>query len=206
MEAGEKMPITVFASAAAGSESNACRCREAPPNHRMKSPLPCPALITPLLLLALLLGGCGTPAAQRDDEAARREIRSRIAAIRDAILARNAAGIVQSATPDWSFTGPDGVAFDREGFLRRTEALFARIVTIESLTTDVDTVEFTAADRARVEITQTMVRSERAADTGTVSRVWLRYREEHSWVQVDGAWKVRRVVFIGTPERRVLTP
>ncbi len=172
----------------------------------MKSSLPYPTLVSLLGLFALLLAGCGTTATPGNEEASRQEIRRKVAAIREAIVVKNAAGIVQSATEDWSFTGPDGVTFDRPGFLRRTEALFARIVTIESLTTDVDVVEFPAADRARVEITQTMTRSERAADTGVVSRVWLRYREEHTWVRVDGAWKVRRVGFIGTPERRVLSP
>jgi hypothetical protein len=147
-----------------------------------------------LVLMAFCGGVTSTssPSPRRDDEAARQEIRGRIAAIRDAIVVKNAAGIVQSGTEDGSFTGPDGVSFDRAGFVKRTEAPLARIVAIESLTTAVDGIEFPETERARVEITQTMVRSERAAKTGMVSRVGLRYREEQTWVRVGAAGGVCR--------------
>lgn len=148
--------------------------------------------------------GAFESAAPLTDETAAAQIRTRIAAIRAAILRKSAAGIVESGTPDWSFTGADGVTFDRAGFLKRTEALFERVVAIASLDTAVDTIAFADHATADVEITQTMVRSERVADTGAVTRLYLRYRERHTWVSTDGGWKVQRVQFIGTPERRVL--
>lgn len=137
-------------------------------------------------------------------EAAAAQIRARIAAIRDSILKKSAAGIVYSGTPDWSFTGADGVTFDRAGFITRTEALFARVEAVESLDTAVDRIDFIDASHATVEITQTMVRREKSADTGAITRLYLRYRERHAWVSTDDGWKVQRVQFIGTPERRVL--
>ncbi len=153
-----------------------------------------------------VLAGCATAEGPepRGAAAVRQEIAGKIAGIRDAILAKSAEGIVRPGTDDWSFTGPDGVKFDRKGFVARTEALFARVVAIESLTTDVDRIAFASPTAAEVEITQTMVRSERAADTGAVTRLWLRYRERHAWVRTPTGWRVRTVEFVGTPERRVL--
>ncbi len=157
------------------------------------------------LLAVLCLGGCST--SQRglpSPEADQQEIAAKIAGIREAILAKSAAGIVQSGTPDWQFTGPDGVSFDRAGFIVRTEALFARVVAIESLETHVDSIVPAGADVAEVEITQTMVRAERAAGTGGVARFLIRYREHHHWVRTPDGWRVQRVRFIGTPERTPL--
>ncbi len=157
------------------------------------------------LAAVICLGGCATaPRGVQSPEADRQEIAAKIAGIRDAILAKSAAGIVQSGTPDWHFTGPDGVSFDRAGFIARTKALFARVVAIESLDTHVDRIVLTGADAAEVEITQTMVRVERAAGTGVVARLRLRYREHHDWVRTPDGWRVRRVQFIGTPERTLL--
>ncbi|MBI5766693.1 MAG: nuclear transport factor 2 family protein [Verrucomicrobia bacterium] len=154
---------------------------------------------------ALLLAGCAaTTATSGVSTGDRQEISTRIAAIRDAILAKSAAGIVRDSTPDYAFTGADGVTFDRDGFVRRTEGLFARVLAIESLDTHVDSIAAQADGSAAVEITQTMVRREKAADTGAITRLWLCYREQHTWVRVTGQWRVRRVQFIGTPERKVL--
>lgn len=162
-----------------------------------------PGLAT--LVAVLCLGGCSTsPRGLPSPEADQQEIATKIAGIREAILAKSAAGIVQSGTADWQFTGPDGVSFDRAGFIVRTEALFARIVAIESLETHVDRIVLAGANAAEVEITQTMVRSERAAGTGTVARFRIRYREHHTWVRTPDGWRVRRVQFIGTPERTPL--
>lgn len=154
---------------------------------------------------ALMFAGCAATGAGSGISAGdRQEISDRIAAIRDAILAKSAAGIVRDATPDYAFTGADGVTFDREGFVRRTEGLFARVVAIESLDTHVDSIAAQPDGSAAVEITQTMVRREKAADTGAITRLWLRYREQHTWVRATGQWRVKRVQFIGTPERKVL--
>ena len=153
----------------------------------------------------VVLAGC-TPKtatlAGRDDDA-RRQIRTRIVGIRDSILARSAEGIVRDSTDDWSFTGPDGVKFDRVGFIVRTKALFARVTAIESLDTAVDQIVL-GRDTADVEITQTMVRQEKDPTTQVVTRLWLRYREKHRWVKTSRGWCVQSVSFIGTPERRVL--
>lgn len=156
-------------------------------------------------IAGLLLAGCAAPAgitgtgADRDTT----EIRSRIAAIREAILAKSAAGIVRDSTNDYALVGADGVRMDRSAFVTRTEALFARVIAIESLETTVDRIELTG-DRAIAEITQTMVRRERPAAGGSPVRLWLRYREQHTWVRTDKGWQVREVLFVGTPERRTL--
>lgn len=154
----------------------------------------------------LLLMGC--VAANGPGQSPEAQIRERVASIREAILAKSASGIVRWGTADWSFAPADGQSYDRDAYLRRTEALFARIEEIESLETRVDRV--TVHDEvAEVEITQTMVRRERPADRprdGKVSRVWLHYREHQMWVRVaPGDWRVRRVEFMGVPERRELT-
>jgi hypothetical protein len=163
-----------------------------------------------VLLAALGLAGCQatapSSAAPSDPAGARAEISGRIVGIRDAILARSAAGIVAPGTADWTFTGPDGATLDRVAFIARTEALFARIVTLESLTTEIDRIAFVAAATADVELTQTMVRTERGAAGAPDARLWLRYRERHRWVKTDTGWRVRTVAFIGTPERRPLAP
>lgn len=163
------------------------------------------------LLLGSLLGllavtSCSTTAGRpRGATADRAEIESRIASIRDSILARRAEGIVRYGTDDWSFTGPDGVTFNRASYLVRAEALFARVPVIESLETKIDRL-VTAAATAEVEITQTMVRREIDPATKTESRVWLRYREKHLWLKTDRGWCVQRVAFLGTPERQALPP
>ncbi len=180
------------------------------PARRLTRPRPFLPGWVALLLAALGLAGCQatapSSAAPRDPAGARAEISGRIAGIRDAILARSAAGIVAPGTADWTFTGPDGATLDRTAFVARTEALFARIVSIESLDTAVDRIAFVDATAADVEITQTMVRTERGAAGAPDARLWLRYRERHRWVKTDTGWRVRSVAFIGTPERRPLAP
>ncbi len=157
------------------------------------------------LLTVLCLGGCSTShRGLPSPEADKQEIAAKIAGIREAILAKSAAGIVKPGTADWSFTGPDGVSFDRAGFIVRTDALFARVVAIEWLETHVDSIVLAGPDTAEVEITQTTVRSERAAGTGVVGRFRIRYREHHHWVRTPDGWRVQRVQFIGTPERTPL--
>ncbi len=156
-----------------------------------------------LVLLIFSLTGCASGPAPQRQSAAELEIRGKIADIRAAIMAKSATGIVAHGTPDWTFTGPDAVTFDRAGYLARTEALFARIVAIESLQTTVDRVAFPSTESADIEITQTMVRSERAPETGEITRIGLRYREQHRWIRAAGGWRIQRVSFIGTPERTV---
>ncbi|WP_414660460.1 DUF4440 domain-containing protein [Horticoccus sp. 23ND18S-11] len=168
------------------------------------SPRVFPGLQVPCRFAVLSLLAALAVVAARGADAAEPEIRAAIAGIRTAILERSAAGIVKDSTPDWTFTGPDGVSFDRAGFIARTEALFARVVAIESLDTTVDRIAFTDSATADVTITQTMVRAERSADTAVVTRLRLRYREQHAWVRTEQGWRVRQVRFIGTPERTVL--
>lgn len=156
-------------------------------------------------LFMIGMAGCAvSPLTPIGADAAQAEIRSRIGAIREAILGKSAAGIIRDATPDWTFTGADGVTFDRAGYLKRTETLFARVEAIESLETKVVRIDFVASAEAEVEIAQAMVRIERDATTGARTRLALRYRERQQWVRTAEGWKVRRVQFIGTPERRML--
>lgn len=167
------------------------------------------AFLRPLrcVLGAAALFGAFTASGESADTAkAETEIRGAIASIREAILARSAEGIVRRATPDWKFTGPDGVSFDRPGFVVRTERLFARVIAIESLDTTVDRVDFRGPDHADVEITMVMVRTERAADGSSASRLRLRYREHHAWIRTSEGWRGQSVEFIGPPERTTLAP
>lgn len=156
-----------------------------------------PAAIV-LLLTLTLAAGCSSPA-----ERGETQIRERIASIRAAILARQPEGIVRWGTDDWSFTGPDGKTFDRAAYLERTRGLMERIVAVDSLDTHVDRIALIGAT-AEVEITQTMERRERDPATGQVTRLRLRYRERHDWVRATDGWRVRRVAFLGPPERTVL--
>ena len=157
------------------------------------------------VLLGLLVVGC----VQAGRGGAEDEIGAHLRAIRSAIVAKDAAGIVRYGTADWHFTGPDGKTYDRSAYLARTRALFARIEAIESLDTHVDRIEV-SGDRADVELTQTMIRRERGeadgagGSSGAVARVWLRYREHHVWRHLPEGWRVESVAFLGAPERRVL--
>jgi hypothetical protein len=151
-----------------------------------------------LCLLSGLLAGCGHPI-----QPAEAQIRGRILSIRDAIRLRQPEGIVRWGTADWSFTGPDGQVFDRAAYLVRTRALFARIETLDSLETVIDRVEV-RGDSADIELSQAMERHERDAASGERVHLRLRYRERQLWVKTDDGWRVRRVAFIGSPERVIV--
>jgi ketosteroid isomerase-like protein len=151
-----------------------------------------------LLLGLLLLAACTTKPG-----AAEAQIRERILSIRDAIRTKQPEGIIRWGTPDWTFTGPDGKDFDRAAYLDRARGLFGRIVTLDSLDTTIDRVEV-KGNIAEVEITQLMERHERDPATGRVAHLRLRYREQHDWVKADDGWRVRRVRFLGAPERTEL--
>jgi hypothetical protein len=151
-----------------------------------------------VFVLGLLAAGCRTGPA-----AAEAQIRDRIFSIRDAIRVKQPEGIVRWGTADWTFTGPDGKTYDRTSYLERARGLFERIVMLDSLETTVDRVAVSGA-AAVVEITQVMERHERDPATGRVQHVRLRYREHHDWVRGNDGWRVRRVRFLGTPERTEL--
>lgn len=159
----------------------------------MRFPPPQPHWILGSLLL--VAAGCATA-----HSTAETQIRARLASIRSAILAREPEGIVRWGTADWTFTGPDGKAFDRTAYLVRTRDLFARVVSIDALDTHVDLVDV-QGDAATVEITQTMRRHERDAATGRVAHLQLRYRERQAWLRAADGWRVRSVSFLGPPER-----
>lgn len=158
-----------------------------------------------LALVVMVCAGCDE-AGPGADRAAEAQIRERIETIREAIRVKSAAGIVRWGTPDWNFTGADGKTYDRAAYLQRTEGLFARIEKVESLETAVERVKVTGAT-AEVELTQTMIRRERGAEAaaGKSVRLWLRYRERQTWIRAgESDWRVQRVEFIGTPERKEL--
>jgi hypothetical protein len=166
---------------------------------------PIPAARAPFLSLGvalvatgLLLPGCGSSSAG----GGAREIRARIAAMRDAILAERPEGIVQFATPDWTFHAPDGRAYDRAAYLERTGKFF-RDIEIESLQTAVLSIDV-ARERAEVQLKQTLVRVETDA-AGVRARWRVTYRETQEWVHSSRGWLVARVrVYL--PERVPLSP
>lgn len=145
-----------------------------------------------------LFTGC-TTVARRGEE----QIRERLFAIRAAILAKDAGGIVRWGSDDWTFVDQAGQTFDRAAYLVRVKGLFDRVVSIDSLETRIDRIAI-QGDEAHVEITQTMERHERETAAGLVQHVRLRYREAQIWVWVGQEWRVRRVAFTGVPERTVL--
>lgn len=151
-----------------------------------------------LVASVVLFTGCAT-AARRGEE----QIRERLFAIRAAILAKDAGGIVRWGSDDWTFVDQTGQTFDRTAYLVRVKGLFDRVVSIDSLETHIDRIAI-QGNEAQVEVTQTMERHEREAATGLVQHVRLRYREAQVWVWVGQEWRVRRVAFVGLPERTVL--
>lgn len=151
------------------------------------------------LLLCLFAGVSAAPLAAQE---AKDQIPSRLGDIRAAILARNAEGIVRWGTEGWHVVERSGAVVEREAYLARTRALFARIE-IESLDTQIDLID-TAGKDATVEITQTMVRRERDAATGKSSRWRVHYRERQRWTLSSDGWRVAQVAFIGDSDRREL--
>jgi hypothetical protein len=157
------------------------------------------ALAGVILAGAFGLGaGCAT-VAQRGEE----QIRARLGAIRGAILAKDGAGVVRWATADWVFVDHTGRTFNQAAYLERVRGLFATVVAIDRLDTQIDRIAM-GATSATVELTQTMERREQGPGGGRVGRVRLRYREAQAWILVDGEWRVRRVEFVGPPERTEL--
>lgn len=152
----------------------------------------------------LLLSACGhrsvdarSPLLMNSDE---RQIRERIALIREAILAKQAEGIMRHGTPDWTFIAPDGKTFGREAYLERTRSLF-QSVTIESLKTEIRYVTV-RGDRAELQLSQDMVRTEGDA-TGQPTRWRVTYQEIQEWVRAADGWHVARVQ-VFTPKREPL--
>ena len=158
---------------------------------------PCAVLITFLGLLAFA-SSCARSAANADTQ-----IRERIAFIRAAILARDAAGIVRWGTDDWTFVDGAGKSYDKAAYLVRTRALMERIVVVDSLDSRIDSIAV-IGDTATVELTQTMERHERDAVAARIVHVRLRYHEKQTWTLTPAGWCVRRVAFAGPPERTEL--
>lgn len=131
------------------------------------------------------------------------QIRARLGSIRRAILAKDGAGIVRWATADWAFVDHTGRSFNQAEYLERVRGLFATVVAIDRLDTHVDRIAIAGAS-ATVEISQHMERREPGPGGNRVVRVRLRYREVQTWVLVAGEWRVRRVEFVGAPERTEL--
>ncbi len=151
-------------------------------------------------LLVCLLAAClASPLAAQE---AGEQIPTRLADIRAAILARNAEGIVRWGTEGWHVVDRSGAIVDREAYLTRTRALFARIE-IESLDTKIDRIDANGKE-ATVEITQTMVRREKDPTTGKTQRWRVHYRERQQWTLGPDGWRVAQVAFIGDSDRREL--
>lgn len=155
--------------------------------------------IASLLLCLFALSSAAPPLAAQE---AKEQIPLRLADIRSAILAKNAEGIVRWGTESWHVIERSGAIVEREAYLARTRALFARIE-IESLNTQIDLIDAAGKD-ATVEITQTMVRREKDAATGKSTRWRVHYRERQRWTLSSDGWRVAQVAFIGDSDRREL--
>lgn len=119
-----------------------------------------------------------------------REIRERIEQMRAATAAEDAEGIVQFATPDWTFEGAGKKPSGRTTYLDRTKKAFQNLA-IESLKTNVQSLEIDA-ERADVRLQQTMVCSETNA-AGESVRWKIVYLESQEWVKTTRGWLVARV-------------
>jgi ketosteroid isomerase-like protein len=119
-----------------------------------------------------------------------RQIRERIGSVREAILAKRAEGVVQYATPDWTFRGPDGKSYDRGGYLERTRKQFST-AEVETLQTDIGSIDING-DRAAVRIHQAMVRTE-TDSAGGLARWRVTYDESQDWQKTSRGWLVARV-------------
>jgi hypothetical protein len=154
-----------------------------------------PLLFAGFILLAAGLVGCSQLSAEK-------QIRERIAAIREAILAERPEGIIEFGTPDWRFDTPDRKTFDRAAYLERTRKLFAEI-DVESLDTRIDRIDH-FGERAEVSLTQTLVRVETDA-AGARTRWKIKYRETQEWVLArDRGWLVAHVTILYHPKREAL--
>ncbi len=131
-----------------------------------------------------------------------RQIRERIGSVREAILAKRAEGIVQYATPDWTYRGPDGKSCDRGGYIERTRKHFST-VEVETLQTDIGSIDING-DRAAVRIRQTMVRTE-TDPAGAIARWRVSYDESQEWRRTSRGWLVARVQ-MHAPARERLSP
>lgn len=149
-----------------------------------------------LLVIAASCGGCSRVSAEK-------QVRERIASMRDAIAGERVDAILEFSTPDWRFDAPDGTSYNRESYLARTAQLFADFQ-VESFDTQVDHFE-QHDSRAEVRLTQTMVRTETDA-TGTRSRFKVHYAERQEWIETrDRGWLVARVSVLHRPVREKLS-
>ncbi len=148
-----------------------------------------------VVLLVAGLVGCSQISAEK-------QIRERIASIREAILAERPEGIIEFGTPDWRFDTPDRQSFDRAGYLERARKLFADF-DIESLDTHIDRIDRDDA-RAEVTLTQTLVRVETDA-TGARTRWKMKYGERQEWIWTrDRGWLAAHVTVLYRPIREAL--
>jgi hypothetical protein len=154
-----------------------------------------PLLFVGVVLLAASVVGCSQLSAEK-------QIRERIASIREAIMAERPEGIIEFGTPDWRFDTPDGQRFDRASYLERTRKLFAEI-DIESLDTRIDRIDRHDA-RTEVTLTQTLVRVETDA-AGVRTRWKMKYGERQEWIWTrDRGWLVAHVGILYRPIREAL--
>ncbi len=154
-----------------------------------------PLLFLAAVFAALAFSGCTLPVSPE------KQIRARLASIRESILAKRVDGIFEFGTPDWTFVGPDGKSFNRAAYRERTTKLFAEIG-IESLETNIETVDVRRG-QAEVRLTQVMVRTERDA-TGATARWRVTYQETQDWVETEArGWLVVRVR-VYNPKRTAL--
>jgi hypothetical protein len=148
---------------------------------------------------AILLCSCATtsaptaPPAQAaaSDAAVRHALEAAYERNRQALLARDAAGVIALRTPDFSVATPDGARHDAGQMADFTRNLLANVERWEALSFEIDSIAWQSGEAA-AEVRQHSIRLMRRPE-GKIQRVenWVTQRE--TWVSTPEGWKIRRV-------------
>jgi hypothetical protein len=149
---------------------------------------------------ALLLGGCAASSSRPavpparaavSDSAVRQALEAAYERNRQALLARDSAGVIALRTADFEVVTPDGARHDSAQMADFTRNLLASVERWEALSFDIESIERNGAEAA-AEVRQHSIRLMRRPG-GKLQRVenWVTQRE--TWVSTPAGWKIRRV-------------
>jgi ketosteroid isomerase-like protein len=129
-------------------------------------------------------------AAATSGAALRRELEQAYEANRQALLARDAAGVIAHRTADFAAVTPDGKVHGAEEMAAFSRGMLANIEKWEALSFDILSVAPTA-DGAAAEVRQHSIRVQRR--DGATRRIenWVTQRE--TWRRTAEGWRIARV-------------